>query len=71
MATGSSQYKSINKRRRQLAGTSPAKQRRNLLTERDKSPGYKTKADRDTLKNGYAPKGSGIKTKGYSDEVPF
>jgi hypothetical protein len=71
MASGSGQYKSINRRRRQLAGTSPAKARRGKQKDYDESPGYKTKADRDIIKNGYSPKGSGIKVKGYSDEVPF
>lgn len=50
MASGSGQYKSINAKRRRLAGNSPAKSRRDTY---DKSPGYVPKS----LSQGYTPGG--------------
>lgn len=69
MATGSSQYKSVNKNRQRLAGNTPAKQRRILLVGRKDTGEYVPKAL--SAGEGYAPKGSKIKVSKYSDEVPF
>jgi hypothetical protein len=75
MSSGSSQYAGINKRRakEKLAGNTPAKQRRALMTQREsKYDNYVPKKTKKIMEQGYFPKGvKNTSTKRTLEDPPF